>query len=670
MATILKLMANMQKTRLERKDHSFERILVCAPANKAVCHLLERYAAKLRKYCDDMGASRISSLCSANNKSKQDVLISFPLNKTVLVGVADKIRDACENEQNSGDSLRQCFYANVCVFCSDIFIYPITPLSSVYLILVSNELLCWNELTTLGNRIRRLTGSLVDSTISHVGEEMNSWIRGISKLQQCVDRRDHIDGHSHGLNNNKSYHLQKLKEGMSNLKYTFEKDLDNGASCSSSGSSILNVYESLVEISKASMNRLGNFYFKDLKKHFEDALTEMNELKCMGGSNRDGCNFDLSCINIIESLADRILELSNNPKSSKQAAKAALENADIVFSTIGSSGSNMLKCVAFTHQTRFVDQQTPNIPSDDFDEFSGNEVDHEYNSMDGDEYECSPSCNKKKEVQPVYIDSKGFTTLLVDEAGQALEAELLIPLSLGCNKLMLVGDPKQLPATIISQSAQSAQFPRSLLERLMGDFSNHSSSFSSLNKNEKPENSNNPEKKFFCFLLDTQYRMADGIVKFPNEKFYDGKLKTIEGTTGRCSTWNIKPSLSSSSSFRNQHQRIFSIMSDDKMEYRDHCFGGSLLWAHVGDDLRTSPIQNAVSTIEYEDGDSSSKSNKREAQFIVDMVKWFVDGLNPSMSSDGVVVIAMYVSAYCFLSFFLEHSSLILSMNYYLSIHK
>lgn len=39
----------------------------------------------------------------------------------------------------------------------------------------------------------------------------------------------------------------------------------------------------------------------------------------------------------------------------------------------------------------------------------------------------------------------------MDEATQCCEAESLIPLLLGVNTLILVGDPNQLPATVISQ---------------------------------------------------------------------------------------------------------------------------------------------------------------------------------------------------------------------------
>ena len=63
--------------------------------------------------------------------------------------------------------------------------------------------------------------------------------------------------------------------------------------------------------------------------------------------------------------------------------------------------------------------------------------------------------------------SMGFRTVVVDEACQAVETSTLISLLLGATHCILVGDPKQLPATVISTSDTVAQYQRSLFERLM-----------------------------------------------------------------------------------------------------------------------------------------------------------------------------------------------------------
>ena len=46
-----------------------------------------------------------------------------------------------------------------------------------------------------------------------------------------------------------------------------------------------------------------------------------------------------------------------------------------------------------------------------------------------------------------------FDYVIIDEACQSIELSVLIPLQYNAKKVVLVGDPKQLPATIFSQRA-------------------------------------------------------------------------------------------------------------------------------------------------------------------------------------------------------------------------
>ncbi|XP_011693066.1 PREDICTED: probable helicase senataxin isoform X2 [Wasmannia auropunctata] len=98
-----------------------------------------------------------------------------------------------------------------------------------------------------------------------------------------------------------------------------------------------------------------------------------------------------------------------------------------------------------------------------------------------------------------------ISVCIVDEATQSCEAETLIPLMLGVNTLVLVGDPNQLPATILSQRAKRKGLDQSLFSRVQNTFASQS---------------NNP-----IIMLDTQYRMEDAISYWPNKYFYGGKLK-------------------------------------------------------------------------------------------------------------------------------------------------
>ena len=94
-----------------------------------------------------------------------------------------------------------------------------------------------------------------------------------------------------------------------------------------------------------------------------------------------------------------------------------------------------------------------------------------------------------------------FETVIIDEAAQSIELSALIPLKYGCSKCILVGDPKQLPPTVLSREAAKFQYEQSLFARM----------------------ENNHKKD--VHLLDTQYRMHPEISLFPSRMFYDSRLK-------------------------------------------------------------------------------------------------------------------------------------------------
>ncbi|XP_012264614.2 probable helicase senataxin [Athalia rosae] len=98
-----------------------------------------------------------------------------------------------------------------------------------------------------------------------------------------------------------------------------------------------------------------------------------------------------------------------------------------------------------------------------------------------------------------------ITVCIVDEATQSSEAETLIPLMLGVNTLVLVGDPNQLPATVISQKAKQLGLDQSLFARIQIAFSLQE---------------NSP-----VIMLNMQYRMNPSISYWPNQFFYAGKLR-------------------------------------------------------------------------------------------------------------------------------------------------
>lgn len=61
--------------------------------------------------------------------------------------------------------------------------------------------------------------------------------------------------------------------------------------------------------------------------------------------------------------------------------------------------------------------------------------------------------------------SFGFETVIIDEAAQAVELSTLISLKYGCKRAILVGDPCQLPATVLSKTAIAYQYEQSLFQR-------------------------------------------------------------------------------------------------------------------------------------------------------------------------------------------------------------
>jgi len=90
-----------------------------------------------------------------------------------------------------------------------------------------------------------------------------------------------------------------------------------------------------------------------------------------------------------------------------------------------------------------------------------------------------------------------FDVAVIDEATQATEPSSLIPL-IKAKKLIMAGDHKQLPPTILNPEAQALSF--TLFERFLENY---------------PEAS---------YMLRIQYRMNEKIMMFPSIKFYDGKL--------------------------------------------------------------------------------------------------------------------------------------------------
>ena len=101
------------------------------------------------------------------------------------------------------------------------------------------------------------------------------------------------------------------------------------------------------------------------------------------------------------------------------------------------------------------------------------------------------------------LERFSFDACLIDEATQATEPATIVPLTKGCRQVVLIGDQKQLPPTIISREADAAGLGTSLFERMLA-------------------------RGIRAFMLKVQYRMHPAIASFPSKAFYKGEL--LSGT--------------------------------------------------------------------------------------------------------------------------------------------
>lgn len=114
-----------------------------------------------------------------------------------------------------------------------------------------------------------------------------------------------------------------------------------------------------------------------------------------------------------------------------------------------------------------------------------------------------------------YLNNIDFDICIIDEATQAIEASCWIPI-LKSKKLILAGDPKQLPPTIKSRVDNlegSTMLPKALSITL---FDRLEMMYPKIKK-----------------VLKVQYRMNDAIAAFPSDTLYDAVLKSDPSVSAR-----------------------------------------------------------------------------------------------------------------------------------------
>ena len=101
------------------------------------------------------------------------------------------------------------------------------------------------------------------------------------------------------------------------------------------------------------------------------------------------------------------------------------------------------------------------------------------------------------------LKGRRFTTLYIDEAGQALEAACWIAIR-KADRVIFAGDHCQLPPTVKSVEAERVGLSRSLMESVVD------------------------KCRSAVELLTVQYRMNEAIMRFSSDWFYGGRLQAAE----------------------------------------------------------------------------------------------------------------------------------------------
>ena len=130
-------------------------------------------------------------------------------------------------------------------------------------------------------------------------------------------------------------------------------------------------------------------------------------------------------------------------------------------------------------------------------------------------------------------------------ATQSLEADFLLPLRFRCSKVMLVGDPMQLPPCVLSKAGKKNGLSQSLYARLYSIFNNISDGS--------------------ITMLDTQYRMHPDICRFPSNYFYDQRLFTDPSVATGMRQFPLKP-LFLYNLTRSEHQHDADLSSNNENE--------------------------------------------------------------------------------------------------------
>lgn len=120
--------------------------------------------------------------------------------------------------------------------------------------------------------------------------------------------------------------------------------------------------------------------------------------------------------------------------------------------------------------------------------------------IEGADVVCATNSTSGSEL----LSDREFDVAVIDEATQATEPSCLIPMT-HSSKVIMAGDHKQLPPTILNQKAEEEGLKETLFERMVDIYGDKMKE-----------------------MLTIQYRMNVEIMGFSNRKFYDRELKAAK----------------------------------------------------------------------------------------------------------------------------------------------
>jgi len=198
-------------------------------------------------------------------------------------------------------------------------------------------------------------------------------------------------------------------------------------------------------------------------------------------------------------------------------------------------------------------------------------------------HQCDVVCTTNASSGSEVLKNHRFDLCVIDEATQACEPSCLIPI-VKADKVIMAGDHKQLPPTILNETAERRGLSISLFERLIALYGSQIKS-----------------------LLNVQYRMHENIMGFSNHHFYNDKLKADESVKQH----TLKDLLEDSKHEKETNRDIFpTANSIHPLIWIDTHTNNGSEWSRPG---------------------STSKENRVEAKLIQNIVIQFLNlGIDPS----------------------------------------